>query len=192
LKYFLYTILNPTSSGITKDPLAGGRPNALSVIREGGTKSFRWFHRRDYENARRKNPKVDKERYFSSHTLTISRLPGLKSRPERSYLQTVEALIEQQRQAIIAQRRAKGVGFLGMAKLSAQTAGAKPHYTKNSTKDSYNPLVLSDCPRTKRKRITEYMNIWELYHKASEAFRQGDLSVSFPVNCYRPTCFVSS
>jgi hypothetical protein len=192
VKYFLYTVLNPTSSGISKDPLAGGRPNALTVIRAGGKQRFRWFNRSAYENARRKSPKVSKERFYTYHTLEVSRLPGFKSKSDKSYLETIEALVERRRQEILEERRANKKGFLGKVKLLAQKAGVSPMNTKTSKRDSYNPIVLSGCARTRERRIGEYMALWNLFHEASERLRRGEIGVVFPKNCYRPPAFVSA
>jgi len=69
IHWFLYTVMNPVSSGITTNPTALGRPNALSIINEGGERICRWFNRTAYENAKRKNPNVNKQRYYTNHTL---------------------------------------------------------------------------------------------------------------------------
>jgi hypothetical protein len=63
LNWFLYTVLNPVSSGITLNPTSHGRPNALNIINVGGERVCRWFNRTKYENAKRKYPTVDREKY---------------------------------------------------------------------------------------------------------------------------------
>jgi REP element-mobilizing transposase RayT len=186
--WFLYTTLNPVSSGITTDPTALGRPNALSIINEGGERICRWFNRTDYENAKRRNPKVSKERYYTNHTLRITRLPGLRSLTNVEYIAKIKELVAERRSTILAERRAAGRGFLGDQNLKTQKAGVKPVSTKTSTRESHNPLVLSLCHKTRNKVVKLYLDVCDLYKAASHMFRNKIQGYTFPENTYLPPC----
>jgi REP element-mobilizing transposase RayT len=192
LNWFLYTVLNPVSSGITSNPTALGRPNALNIIKEGGERICKWFNRTKYENAKRKNPNVDKERYYTNHTLKITRLPGLQHLTHKQYIEKVETLVAQRKSEIITERRSKGLEFLGEKNLTSQKAGEKPRSTKNSTRESYNPLVLTSCNKTRNKIIKIYLDITELYKAASQKFKYRNKGFKFPVNTYLPPCCIAS
>ena len=191
INWFLYTILNPVSSGITTNPTALGRPNALSVIREGSNRVCRWFNRTNYENAKRKNPNVNKERYYTNHTLKISRLPGLEDLTDGQYIARIEELVRERREKILAERRSKGLGYLGEKNLRLQKAGVKPRFTKTSTRESYNPLVLSLCQKARQRVLKVYLNIADCYKVASHKFRNRMKGYVFPQNTYLPPCCIA-
>lgn len=191
INWFLYTVLNPVSSGITTEPTTLNRPNALTIIREGGERTFRWLNRTDYENTKRKNPDVDKERYYSSHTLKITRLPGMKSLTDGEYIARVEEIVGERRKSILKSRRAEGLGYLGETNLASQRTGVKPRRTKTSTRDSHNPLVLSLCHKTRQKFTKLYLDIAELYKVASHNFRNHIEGFEFPKNTYMPPCCIT-
>jgi hypothetical protein len=185
---FLYTVLNPVCSGITSNPTALNRPNALNIIKEGGERSCRWFNRTAYENAKRRNPKVDKERYYTIHTLKISRLPSLEDLTNGQYLAKVEELVAERRNKILKDRRLKGLGFLGEKNLTAQRAGEKPRHTKTAKREAHNPLVLSLCQKARDRIITLYLDIADLYKVASYKYRNHVKGFEFPKNTYLPPC----
>jgi hypothetical protein len=188
INWFLYTVLNPVSSGITTNPTALGRPNALSIIRVGGERTCRWFNRTNYKNAKRKNPNVDKDRYYTNHTLKISRLPDLQDLTDGQYIARIEKLVKDRQEKILVERRSKGLGFLGEKNLRLQKAGVKPRTTKTSTRESYNPLVLSLCHQTRQKVLKIYLNIADRYKVASHRFRNRMKGYVFPENTYLPPC----
>jgi len=188
---FLYTVLNPVSSGITTNPTSLNRPNALSIIKEGGERICRWFNRTNYENAKRRNPNVDKERYYTNHTLRISRLPGMKTLPNSQYVAMIEELVAERRNNILKDRRSKGFGFLGEKILESQKAGVKPRHTKTSTRESQNPLVLSLCHKTRQRVLKLYLDIVERYKVASYKFRNRIEGFEFPTNTYMPPCCIT-
>ena len=191
-EWFLYTILNPISSGVVQDPTSLGRANSLTIIREGESRLCPWFHRGKYNNAARKNPKVSRERYYTYHSLTISRLPGNKSKSFDTYLDKIEHMVEARRQEILDSRRKANFGFLGEKKLAEQKAGRRPRFTKTSKRDSYNPLVLCACSRVKKKYIDWYMQIYFAYKHASARFRAGVEGIEFPPCTYLPPRFCAS
>jgi hypothetical protein len=191
LHWFLYTVLNPVSSGVSTNPTALGRPNALTIINEGREKMCRWFNRSAYENARRCNPNVDKERYFSNHLLRVSRLPGMEELSDQEYLAKINQLVDERKSQIIKERRSKRMGFFGDRNLKLQKAGTKPLTTKRSTRDSHNPIVLSLCPVTRHQRKRLYLDIVALFKEASYRFRNRLKKVRFPKGTYMPPRFVT-
>jgi REP element-mobilizing transposase RayT len=186
--WFLYTVLNPVSSGITINPTALGRPNALSIIRDGGSLTCKWFNRSKYNNAVRKNPNVDKERYYSYHTLTISKIPGYKSLSWKHYICAVNRLAAKRTKEIVKERQEQKKGFLGEKRLQRQKAGEKPLFTKKSDRHDPFPLVLSLCSKTKQERTKSYRETCNHYRTASIAYREGK-PASFPPNTYLPCRF---
>jgi hypothetical protein len=101
---------------------------------------LRWFNRTNYENAKRKNPNVDKERYYTNHTLKISRLPGLEDLTDCLYIGRIEEFVGEKREKLLVERRSKGLGFLGEKSLRLQKAGVKPRSTKNLNAGVVQPL----------------------------------------------------
>jgi hypothetical protein len=183
--------LNSVSSGITLNPTTLGRSNALNIIKEGGEGISKWFNRTKYENVKWKNPTVVKERYYTNHTLKITRLPGLQNLTHKQYIEKIETLVGQRKSEIITERRSKEIGFLGEKNLTSQKACEKPRSTKTSTRESYNPLVLTSCLKTRKKIIKIYLDITELYKVASNKFRNDNKGFNFPVNTYLPPCCIA-
>lgn len=190
-EWFLYTVLNPVSSGVVENPTSLGRANALTVIREGESRVCPWFHRSKYNNAARKNPTTNPKKYYTYHTLKVSRLPGNESERFELYLNKIEELVRQRKQTLIKNRKDAKRGFLGERTLASRRPGRQPLFTKTSRRYSYNPLVLCGCSRTRKKYIDWYLDIYSVYKAASARFRAGEQEVSFPPCTYLPPRFCS-
>jgi hypothetical protein len=119
-------------------------------------------NRTDYENAKRKNPNVDKQRYYTNHTHKVSRLPDLQDLTDRQYIARVEQLVNERRDKILVERHAKGLGFLGDKNPRLQKAGVRLPSYKNLNSGVLQPLgaiPLSESSTTGPKGLPRYCGL---------------------------------
>jgi hypothetical protein len=115
----------------------------------------------------------------------------LQDLTDREYIARVEQLVNEREDKILVERHAKGLGFLGEKNLRLQKAGVKPRHTKTSTRESYNPLVLSLCQKARQRILKVYLDIADCYKVASHKFRNRMKGYVFPQNTYLPPCRIA-
>ena len=94
--------------------------------------------------------------------------------------------LEERRQAIVAERRAMGLGFAGRDALHRTRPGSIPRRTKRSHLGSHRPRVLSVCHKRRAECKAWYFAIYFEYREASERYRAGEVGVEFPHGTFRP------
>ena len=124
--------------------------------------------------------------YIEFVELRYQRLPGYEHLSHRAYVKLMHEKLEQRRQKVVAERKAKGLGFVGREKLLKVKRGAIPKNTKTSEPNSYRPRVLSKCPQRRRATEIWYFGNYSAYKEASRKFRAGDDDVQFPPGMYPP------
>ena len=187
LHWFLYLVANPTSSGLTENPLH--YPGYSSFLKP--PKDYHWTDYSKYCLAKRSNKDVSLEDFKTKYTLTYSRLPGFEKRSEKEYEAELKSKLTSRTKEIIEERRAEGRGFLGINKLIKQVPGQSPKTTKTSTRYSFRPIVLTLCKETKKRILDAYFVIRDSFLAASQLFRQGDDAAVFPSGTYKPPVFVT-
>ncbi len=186
--YFFYAALNPISSGVTRNIHKYKSYNSFFDAVNGTEKKFKIYEKSAYNEALRRGHYVQKEDFIKSHTLKFSRLPGyekLSSEEYRNHMQTTKEV----RTAVLVEARIKsGKGFADESKVIL-CSGDKPVKTKKSERDSFRPIVLSLCNKTKDTFLAWYFSIKAQFKEASKKYRSGDVLAKFPEGTYRPLLY---
>lgn len=183
---FFYTVLQPVQDGlvprISEYPFYNCFHDAVNGI---GRKVYvvNWT---DYNAARRYNKKVKIADYTEEFILKYERLPGYESMSQKEYAKMMNEKLERRRTAIVEDRRKRGLGYVGRAKLLQMVCGTPAKNPKRSGPQSHRPRVLSKCDETRAEAKAKYFDKYFSYKKASKLYREGDLSVEFPIGMYPP------
>ena len=190
-KYFFYLALQAVESGLTPRISEYSGYNSFHDASHGIERRYRFFRYGAYNDAKRKNPGVSKKDFWEYHSLSYEKLPEYQHLERKKYQKMLLARVEQERVEIVKRRIAEGKGFMGAEALKQIIPGSLP---ANSKKGGMRPIVLSVCKKAKQEVLTWYFSIVEQYKRASEKYRKGELSVSFPLGTYRPSgsCFCPS
>ena len=187
---FLYTILNPVSSGIveglTEYPDLDTSFDAIA----GTNRTFTIVDWRTYRDKVRYNKKLKPSDFETSHTLTYTRLPGYEDMPQKKYEQLFREKIEARRQEIVRGRRSEGKGFLGLTRLRQQQPGQRPRTTKTRSEHSFRPIVQCSCPKRRDEYLRFYFATVEAFRACVERLKQGAKDVVFPTGTYPPRLLV--
>ena len=136
---------------------------------------------------KRSNPTVTEDEFTKEYTLTFSRLPGHEEMTDAEYAELLGKELKERNQKAVKDRVAQGKGFLGLEKLLRQIPGSYPKTTKQSSRFSFRPIVLSLCMETKKAVLEAYFYIRDKFLEASKAYRAGDFASSiFPPGTYKP------
>lgn len=189
--WWLYTVLNPVSTGLVKFPDQYRTCNSFEDSVTGRERSFRLFLSSEYNEAERRGHNPDKEAYFRMYTLKYTRLPGYEPLPAEEYERTMRTLREARRLEYIEALEQDKYRFPPPEVLRLTKPGAVPRKTKTSTWDSYRALVLTLCSETRKRCVDEYFNIRKQFLEASARFLAGELAVIFPYGTYRPRASVA-
>lgn len=184
---FFYTVLQPVNDGLVDDirdyPWYNCFEDAITA-REVPYKVIRW---KQYNDARRFNPKVPIENYTEIVMLKYTRLPGYENLSQAEYEAKMrEELIKRTAEAIA---KRKGKRALGVEKLLRIRAGSRPRQSKQRVRGESRPRVLSKDPILCAKGYRWHTDKCSDFRASSRQFRKGDLLVEFPKGSYRPTSF---
>lgn len=185
---FFYTVLQPIQDGLVERISDAPGYNCFHDAIFGIERKFKVVRWRDYNAAKRYNSKIRISDFSITVRLKFARLPGYENLGQREYARTMQEKLETRRLAIIAQRRAKGLGFSGRERLRQTPRGALPRDTKTSNSLSHRPRVLSVCNRRRAECKQWYFDIYFKYKEASRRYRAGERDVEFPPWTYRPYC----
>jgi len=184
--WFYYIALNAVSSGLVASAVSYPGYNSFFDGARGITRTYRWIEWSKYLMKVRYNPKLTPDDFALEYKLNLTRLPGTEGLSPKEYQSSLMLELERRQQVLVQKRLGSGRGFLGLIGLKAQAIGSKPKSTKQSSRHSHRPLILTLCAETKRKFLDTYFSIKDLFKKASCAFCLGDLSVVFPKGTYPP------
>ena len=187
--WVIYCALNPVSSGLTQKYTAYGTFNSFSMAIAGKTQEYKIVDWTAYNNARRTNEKVKPKDYTEKFILTFSRVPGYDHLSHKQYMVMMEKKAEKRRCEIVEERRTAGRGFAGRDVLQKAKPGALPHSTKKGGRRTKRPLILTLSAEARKIHLDIYFRRLKAYALASEAFRDGALTVQFPPGTYRPPLF---
>lgn len=185
-EYFFYTVLQPVQDGLVERLSEYPGYNCFHDAVRGIKRKFKVVNWAAYNAARRYNPAVPVKNFIEAVYLEYKRLPGYEELSQKEYAKLMYEKLEHRRQAIVAKRASRGLGFAGRNRLMQTRRGARPKKTKTSKRLSHRPRVLSICPKRRAEFKAWYFDIYFIYKAASLAYRAGDLSVEFPPGTYRP------
>jgi hypothetical protein len=183
---FFYTFLQPMQDGICErisEFLGYHGFNDAIWGRELMFKTVDWTA---FNKDRKRDPTVHIKDYTEIISFKFTRLPGYEHLSQEEYAHLMKEEFEVRRQAIVAERKAEGKGFLGIEGQRAIRAGQRAKNPKRSTRDHRRPRVLSIDPRAWKETMTWYFQIYFRYKEASRRYRAGDITVEFPQGTYKP------
>ncbi len=185
--WLFYVALNPVSSGIVEKLSEYPSYNSFNDAIEGRERTYRWINWSKYLQQRRLKKPCREEDFSKEYVLRFSRLPGEEEKPADCYQQELRRESRERVSRLVEERHKAGRGFLGIRKFLAQEIGCFPRSTKQSTRSSFRPLVLSLCRRTKRAVLRVYFSTLAQFTKASLVFRETlSPSIPFPGGTYPP------
>lgn len=185
--YFFYTVLQPVQDGLVERISEFPGYNCFHDAVHGIPRTFTVTHWAEYNAARRFNPAVRLKDYQEKVTLKFARLPGYEHLPQREYVRMMYRKLEERRVALVEERKAAGLGFLGREALLRMRRGSLAYSPKESDITSHRPRVLCVNPARRAYWLSWYFEIYFAYREASRRFRAGDRSACFPEGTYPPS-----
>jgi REP element-mobilizing transposase RayT len=183
---FLYTVLQPVQDGLVEHLEDYPGYNCLHDAAWGIERKFKVVRWAEYNAARRWNKELKIEDFTDTVKLRFTRLPGFEHLSQEDYAKTVFAMVEQERQRIVAARKAAGKGFMGRKGLLAVIPGTPAKSPKLSSFWDIRPRVISGSARRNKEGYAWYFDLYHRFKAASAQYRAGDLTVEFPPGMYRP------
>jgi hypothetical protein len=191
-EYFFYCALQAVHAGLCENPFHYPGYNSFYDAISGKQRTFNVVDRAGYNDRLRWDKKAKIKDFTRKVTLTFDRIPGYEHLTQAEYKAMMLRKLEKRRQDIVAERKAKGLGFLGRRALLAQTPGGIPKKTKTSTRASHRPLVLTKDRETRRAILSWYFTIKAAHLEASKKLRQGIKDVIFPPHTYKPPIYAGA
>jgi REP element-mobilizing transposase RayT len=184
--WLMYIATNPISSGLVSRVHDYSNFNFYWDLIEGRQRKFNFFRKNDFQEAKRRGLNPKQEDYIDVHTLQFKMLPFLSTMERATQRQFMLSALAIRSREEVKKRKESGKGFMGQVKLSRIIPGTIPRSSKNSTRHSHRPLILTLCLATRTKYLTYYFEMCSCFSRASERLRSGDLSAPFPPGMYRP------
>jgi len=185
-KQFFYTVLQPVKDGLVERISDYPGYNCFHDAVWGIPRTFKLIRWPEYYAAKRYSRRVRLKDYIETVELRYERLPGYEDMPQEEYALMMEKKLEEHRVEIVEERRREGKGWLGRSKLLKIIPGTRAKSPKTSSRGSFRPRILSDCPERLAEGTNWYFTIYGDYKRASELYREGDLEVVFPIGTYPP------
>lgn len=185
-EWFFYTVLQPVQDGLVPKISEYPGYNCFHDAVWGIERKFKLVNWGAYNARKRFDASVNWRDFIEVHTLKYERLPGYEHLSQKEYAELMHKKLEERRVKIVAERLAKGLGFLGRDALLRIQPGATPKSTKRSTDTSHRPRVLSVCPVRRQECLAWYFEIYFKYKEASKEYRSGNLDIEFPQGTYPP------
>lgn len=185
-EYFFYTALQPIKDGLVEKIKDYPGYHFFHDAVFGIERKFEVIRWKELHLARRFNPSAAIKDFTEIVVLKYQRLPGYEHLSQKEYAKVMYQKLEERRLKIVAERKSKGLGFAGRARLLQTRRGAYPKKTKTSAITDHRPRVLSVCPQRRAECKAWYFSVYFDYLKASEEYRSGNFQVEFPKGTYRP------
>jgi len=172
LEAFLYITTNPVKHGLVDHPAKWPGLSSYWQTLEGKVRQFSFYHYSQDNPAHR----------VTRHKLTIKRLPQFEELSEKEYRTTINQLIEDRTQQLVTERKANGLGFLGVEAVLRQIPGSIPQSVARSPR----PSCYSKDAAAIKAHLIEARARNQAYDEASMRFRLGDHLAEFPTYTFKP------
>lgn len=168
----VYIITNPVKHGAARHPSRwrGLSSYGQSLSEEKKTYSFHHYS------------EVDEDKKVTYHDLVITPLPKLAEMTKDERISYLSAQIEARTELLVAEREAKGQGFMSEEQVREVDPFSSPkqsNHTPTGGCYSKDPEVIREFKRIERERRASYS-------LASMRYRLGDLTVTFPEFTFKP------
>lgn len=181
--YFFYCALQAVSSGLCEKVSDYAEYNSFQDAVNDRVRVFTVSNYGKFNAAKRTNPNADIKDFQTKHLLKFERLPGLEHLERSQYKAELLHKLEQRRQEIVTDRKARKKGFFGRANLLKVIPGS---YPQNSKKGGIRPLVLSACQEAKKQYLKLYFDVVSEFKAAVLEYRRGVFDTAFPPGTFRP------
>jgi hypothetical protein len=142
-----------------------------------------WFDGTQEYAARRRGEDVDRMRFATLETLTLSPLPCWKHLSEEKRRQLVSELVADIEREAAGHRQRTGSQVLGVSAVRGQHPLDRPRKPKKSLA----PLFHAASKAARQELYAAYRWFVAAFRGATEKFRAGDRTVSFPTGSFPPT-----
>lgn len=172
LEAFLYITTNPVKHGLIRDPATwpGFNTCNMSINEKGETYSFNHY---SAENV------ADR---ITHHTIVIKPLPQFAALSSKKRKEKIGQLINERTKLLIEERKANGMGFLGLEAIKEQDPNDKPISVSRSPR----PHCYSKNPEVIKEHRRNVLNRRDQYTEASARYRLGDVNALFPEYSFKP------
>lgn len=184
--WYFYLVTNPVSSGIVDNIALYPSYCSHHDLVAGKTRSFMWTDWSAYCLAKRTKKNIKLADFQYQYELRLSRLPKYSDFTSSVFAALMSDKVRLRTKALIAERKKARLGFLGRQLLILQKIGSFPRTTKESSRYSKRPIVLSASIEAKRKMMHIYRIIKNQFLYASWLFRTGRSGFRFPYGTYMP------
>lgn len=188
-EYFFYTVLQPVQDGLVEQLHDYPGYNCFRDAIWGVEKNLKIVNWAGYNSAKRFNKNIRLDDFIQSVTFKYERLPGYENLSQGEYAKLMMRKLEERRRRIVADRRSKGLPFMGRERLLQRRPGALPVSTKTSVPFEHRPRVLSVNHDRRAFYRKWYFDVLNAYRVASLRYRQGDRKVKFPTGTFLPQIF---
>jgi REP element-mobilizing transposase RayT len=174
------------SHGVKENLVANLRqwPGLQSIrqLADGEPLAGTWFDRTQEYLARRKGEAVDRLRYATPETVTLSPLPCWKNLSPEAYRQRVANLAAEIEEDAAAARKRTGTEPLGVAAILAQDPTNRPKRLKKSPA----PLFHAVSKAMRHYFYEGFSWFVAAYRTAAEKLQRGDPDPHFPIGSFPP------
>lgn len=184
--WFFYCALNPVLAGLVRNTKSYRGYNSFWDARAGITRTFKVFLRGEYLEAKFKGIDVSPKDFIREHKLRFSRLPNMEELSDTAYKEELDKELDTRQLQAVKTFEANGGRYPDSNKVNKIVPGTFPRKTKKSKRDSYRPLVLTLCPMTRHKVLSNYFDICDKHRESADSWKQGNYLVEFPPGTYRP------
>ena len=172
LEAFLYISTNPTRHGLIEDPAEWTGLSAYQQVIDGEDRRYSFYH----YSAEEEEAKV------TTHTLKVSPLPQHEHLSQKERAKLIKGLLAERATELVAERKEKGLGFLGLAGIRLQATGETPRSVARSPRP---PCYTFDLElRREFRKQCRYRR--QRYDQASRYYRLGEQNVEFPAFTFKP------
>lgn len=183
---FFYVVLQAVQDGLSSTIGGYEGYNCFHDAVHGISRKYKSINWYAFNEAKKRNCKVNIIDFEEIHELKFTRLPGYEDYAQNEYKKYMLENLERRRQTVVKARIDKGLGFANKTILKSVKPGDTPKRSKKSNIKSHRPRVISSCGKTFKEMNVWYFHLHFEYREASRKYRNGEKNVFFPSGMYPP------
>jgi REP element-mobilizing transposase RayT len=177
-----YGLAHGVKEGLVEKVLDWPGVHGARALMTGEAVQGYWFDGTQEYAARRRGEKVDRMRFATPETLTLSPLPCWKHLSEEKRRQLIAGLVAEIESEAAARRQSTGRQVLGASAVRRQHPFDRPRKPKKSPA----PLFHAASKAARQELYTAYKWFVVAFRGAVEKLRAGNLTVQFPTGSFPP------
>jgi REP element-mobilizing transposase RayT len=182
IERFRYVLAHGVKEGLVEKVTDWPGLHCAQALLTGETVTGHWFDDTQAYAARRRGEELDRMRFATLETLTLSPLPCWKHLPDEKQRKLVTDLIVEIESEAAARRQRTGSQVLGASAVRGQHPFDRPQKPKKSPA----PLFHAASKAIRRELYEMYGWFVGAFREASEKLRAGDRLVPFPTGSFPP------